>query len=103
VHEAVPGSPSPVRWLVLDAAAITHVDAADVAALHDLTAELAAQGIATAIARLTSPMREHFDETGLPAAIGASRFHPTVGAAVRACAPPPRPRDAVGSRSPPFG
>lgn len=85
VREAVRGAPTPTRRLVLDAEAITHIDAAGVAALLELQQELGGEGTSMAVARLKSPMRLRFDEAGLTAAIGPTRFHPTVHAAVGAC------------------
>jgi sulfate permease, SulP family len=86
VLEAVRGAPTPARWLVLDAEAITHVDAAGLAAIDSLLDALARDGISIVVARMKSPMRERFDAAGLTARIGARRFYPTVRAAVAAYA-----------------
>jgi SulP family sulfate permease len=84
VLEAVRGAPTPAKWLVLDAAAITHVDSAGLAAIDALKDALARDGITLAVARMKAPMRERFDAAGLTAGIGSQRFYPTVRAAVDA-------------------
>jgi hypothetical protein len=39
-----------------------------------------------AVSRLKEPVRQQFDATELPQAIGAGNFYPTTELAVRACA-----------------
>jgi SulP family sulfate permease len=85
VQEAVRGAPTPARWLVVDGEAITHIDSAGLAAIDELTRDLAREGVTIVVARLTSGMRQRFDEGGVTASIGPARFHPTVRAAVAAC------------------
>jgi SulP family sulfate permease len=85
VREAVRGAPTPARWLILDAEAVTHVDAAGLAAIEELVRGLAADGVGLAVARMRAAIRERLDEAGLTAVVGAERFHPTVRAAVAAC------------------
>jgi sulfate permease, SulP family len=86
VREALDGAPTDPRWLVIDAEAVTHVDAAGIDALGELVAELRRKGIEVAVARLKASVREHLDDTGVTATIGPDRLHPTVRAAVAACA-----------------
>jgi high affinity sulfate transporter 1 len=86
VHEAIRAASTPVRWLVLDADAITHVDATGLEALADVTKELQRNEIALAIARLRTRMEEQFEAAGALALIGRERLYPTVRAAVDAYA-----------------
>jgi sulfate permease, SulP family len=85
VQEAVRGAPTPARWLVVDGEAITHIDSAGLGAIDELTRDLARAGVTLVVARLKSGMRQRFDEGGVTASIGPTRFHPTVRAAVAAC------------------
>ncbi len=73
-----------VRWLVLNAEAWTYLDATAIDVLARLQVELEQRGITLCFARLKGRQREIFDETGLTARIGPSRFFPTVRAAVAA-------------------
>jgi high affinity sulfate transporter 1 len=84
VNEAVRGAPTPTRWLVFDAEAVTNVDAAGLRALREMHDDLEHEGVGLLVARLKSPMAQHFDEAGLTDEIGSGRFHPTVRAAVSA-------------------
>ena len=85
VLEAVRGAPGKPRWLVFDAEGVNQIDAAGIAALRELNAELAKEGTALVFARMKSPLRQRFDDSGLTVEIGAGRFHPTVKLAVDAC------------------
>jgi len=86
VHEAIRAASTPVRWLVLDADAITHVDATGLEALADVTTELQRNQIVLVVARLRTRMEEQFEAAGALALIGRERLYPTVRAAVDACA-----------------
>ena len=85
VLEAVRGAPGKPRWLVFDAEGVNQIDAAGIAALRELNAELAKEGTALVFARMKSPLQQRFDDSGLTVEIGAGRFHPTVKLAVDAC------------------
>jgi SulP family sulfate permease len=86
VREALRGAPTPPRWLVFNAEAVAHVDAAGLEALRELTEDLRRDGIGLLVARLKTPAQELFDESGLSDVIGRDHFHPTVRAAVAAAA-----------------
>jgi len=96
IWAAVDGAPKPVHHLVLDAAMISGVDAAAVGALRETHAGLNSRNITLDVARATDELREQLDGTGLTELIGAQHFHPTVTAAVDACADP---AIAPGARS----
>jgi sulfate permease, SulP family len=84
VGEAIRAAPAPVRWLVLDAEAITHADATGLDALLDVTNDLRRDEIALVVARLRTRMEGQFEDAGVLDAIGRSHLYPTVHAAVDA-------------------
>jgi SulP family sulfate permease len=78
VRRLIAGSPSPVRWFLLDAQAISEIDVTAVDALQNLTGELRRQGIAIKIAHANRPLRELLHRTGLTDEIGAESFFNSV-------------------------
>ncbi len=86
VQEAVRAAPTHVSWLVFDAEAMTHADSTGLAALEEVTKELRRAGITLVVARLHTEPYEQLATAGLIETIGSARFHPTVRAAVDACA-----------------
>jgi SulP family sulfate permease len=84
IREAIHGAPTPVRWLVFDAEALSHVDATGVDALTGLVRSLRDQGITLLLARLKSPMRQTLGRAGVLRLIGEQHVYPTVRAAVQA-------------------
>ena len=84
VGEAIRAAPAPVRWLVLDAEAITHADATGLDALLDVTNDLRRDEIALVVARLRTRMEGQFEDAGVLDAIGRAHLYPTVHAAVDA-------------------
>jgi sulfate permease, SulP family len=85
VREALRGAPTPARWLVFDAEAMTHVDSAGLTAIGELVRDLRRGGITVVVARMRSATRQRLDESGLSEEIGPERFHSTVRAGVEAC------------------
>jgi anti-anti-sigma regulatory factor len=77
---------SPVAWLVLDADAMTHVDATGLDALIDVTKDLGHDDVTLVMARLRTRLKERFEEAGVLDVIGREGLYPTVRAAVNACA-----------------
>jgi sulfate permease, SulP family len=84
VREALHGAPTPVRWFVFDAEALTHVDATGVGALESLVRSLRDQEITFVFARLKAPMRQRLREAGVLDLVGEDHSYPTVRAAVAA-------------------
>ena len=80
----VVASSSGVDWVVMNAEAWMFLDATAVDALKQLQSDLEQMRVTLCFARLKSRQREIFDETGLTAQVGASRFFPTVQSAVTA-------------------
>jgi SulP family sulfate permease len=84
IREAIDGAPAPVRWLVFDADALSHVDATGAHALKQLIGSLQRQGITFLVARLKGPMQRVFRNVGLLDLVGEEHVYPTVRAAVQA-------------------
>ena len=96
VREALRAAPARTQAVVLDAEGLTHVDTTGIHALQEISTSLEADGITFAVARLKAPVQQRLTE----ADISPQHFHPTVRAAVEACAgenarggdvPSPRP------------
>jgi sulfate permease, SulP family len=88
IREALHGAPTPVRWLVFDAEALSHVDATGVDALTSPVASLREDQITFVFARLKDPMRQALGEAGVLDLVGVGHVYPTVRAAVAAAASP---------------
>ncbi len=71
-------APSPVRWLVVDAGAITAIDYSAARAVHDLCDDLRAAGVAVVFARVSAFLRADMDRHGISAVIGAGRIFATL-------------------------
>jgi high affinity sulfate transporter 1 len=70
VRRLVDESPSPVRWLVVDASAITEIDYSAGRAVLELQQDLAKAGVVLGIARMNRQDHGNFYRLGLAAAIG---------------------------------
>jgi MFS superfamily sulfate permease-like transporter len=73
-HLLVNEATSPVRWLVVDAGAITGIDFSAGRALLELHQDLAKQGVVLALARVSGSLRADLDRQELTDAIGANRI-----------------------------
>jgi SulP family sulfate permease len=89
VREAVHGAPTPVRWFVFDAEALTHVDATGVGALTALIGSLRDEEITFVFARLKGPIRQSLREAGILDLVPEANLYPTVRAAVAAASASP--------------
>jgi SulP family sulfate permease len=78
VRKVIAESPTPPRWFLLDAQAITDIDVTAVEALHALNEELRRQGIALKIAHANPPLRALLTRTGLASEIGSGSFFSSV-------------------------
>jgi sulfate permease, SulP family len=87
IREAVAGARPPLRWLVFDAEALSHVDATGVSMLTELIESLREESITFVFARLHSPISENLKEAGVLDLVGEDHLYPTVHAAVRAAPP----------------
>ena len=74
VRELIASSPSPVRWFVIDAQAITDIDVTAAEALRALEQELQKQGIAMKFAHANRPLREILQRIGFTGELGQESF-----------------------------
>jgi MFS superfamily sulfate permease-like transporter len=80
-------SPSPVRWLVIDASAITGIDFSGARALAELEQDLAKNGVLLALARfqpIAGTKDEPLKRLGLIKSIGPDRIFSSRSACVEA-------------------
>ena len=82
VLEAVAGSPTPVRWIIVTAEPVTSVDVTSADVLVELVKTLRASQIDLHFAELKDPVRDKLARFELLERLGKERFHPTLGAAV---------------------
>jgi SulP family sulfate permease len=76
VRQLVAASPTPIRWFLVDAQAITDIDITAAEALHALNQELQQQGIALKFAHANRPLRVVLERIGFTTEIGReSIFH----------------------------
>jgi MFS superfamily sulfate permease-like transporter len=71
-------APSPVRWLVVDAGAITHVDYTAARVVRDLQQNLAERKVALVLAHVQSDLKPDLDRHHLTEAIGPERIFDTL-------------------------
>jgi MFS superfamily sulfate permease-like transporter len=82
-RELVAKAPQPVKWLVIDAEAITHIDLSAARSVRTLIQELSSQGVRVAFGRvdtyLESDMRRHH----IVEAVSEGRIFPTLHEALK--------------------
>ena len=74
----VTGSPAPVRWLVIDAGAITSIDYTAGGGLIELTKELAKKGVTLVFAHMNQNLIADLDRQELTEIIGPTRMFETL-------------------------
>jgi sulfate permease, SulP family len=78
VHKLVVESPVPVRWLVVDAGAITSIDYTAGGTLKELVKDLAHHGAALVFAHISQSLKAELDRQGLTEVIGPDRRFETL-------------------------
>jgi MFS superfamily sulfate permease-like transporter len=73
-HRLVHESPSPVRWLVIDANAVTGLDFSACCALAELHQDLAKAGVVLALVQVPAQHQVTLERMGLVDLIGAGRI-----------------------------
>jgi hypothetical protein len=76
------GSGEPVRWMVLDGAAIGDVDYTAALALTQIVGELRERHIRFVVSSMIVPVRRQLDRYGISAAMGHDAYYDTPGAAL---------------------
>ena len=84
VRALVAQAPPPLRWLVVDAGAITAVDYSAAQSLRDLLQELARLEVGVIFGRVNVYLRADMDRHGITAALGEERIFQTLHEAVAA-------------------
>jgi sulfate permease, SulP family len=77
-------APSPVRWLVVDAEAMPHVDYSAARVLIAIQKDLAGSGVVLAFARVAPDLKSDFDRHHVTEAVGAEWIFPRLHGAVAA-------------------
>ncbi|HMK87820.1 MAG TPA: SulP family inorganic anion transporter [Steroidobacteraceae bacterium] len=71
VRKLVEQAPSPVRWFIVDAEAITDIDYSAARFIRELIGELAKHGVQLIFGRVTPYLRSDMERHGVTAALGA--------------------------------
>ena len=75
---------SPLRWIVLDGAAIGDVDYTAAAVLTRVIEHLRKQHVRVAVSSVHGPVRKQLDRYGISAALGPGAYYDTPGEALQA-------------------
>jgi high affinity sulfate transporter 1 len=84
VRALVEAAPTPIRWLIVDAGAITDIDYSAAQAIRDLLDDLARQKVGVVFARVSPYLRSDMDRHRITAAIGETRIFTTLHEAIAA-------------------
>jgi MFS superfamily sulfate permease-like transporter len=84
VRGLVEHTPTPVRWFIVDAGAITDMDYSAARSIRDLLDDLARQKVSMVFARVSPYLRADMDRHYLTAAIGETRIFTTLHEAIAA-------------------
>jgi high affinity sulfate transporter 1 len=84
VLEAIAQSPTPVRRIIVSAEPVTSIDVTSADMLAELAKTLHESGIELHFAEMKDPVKDKLKRFELFDRLGASNFHPTLGAAVDA-------------------
>ncbi len=93
VSRVVGPSPSPVRWLIVDAEAITHVDYTAARVLRELIANLNKSGVVVAFVRMPWGLTSDFDRHHLTELIGSDHMYNHIHDAIDAFRASQHPQD----------
>jgi MFS superfamily sulfate permease-like transporter len=82
VRALVQQAPTPVRWFIVDAGAITDIDYTAAQCIRDLLADLARQNVAVIFGRVNPYLRSDMDRHGITATVGADNVFATLHEAI---------------------
>jgi sulfate permease, SulP family len=82
VRALIAQAPTPVRWFIVDAAAITDIDYSAAQSLRDLLDDLSRQQVGVLFGRVSFYLRADMDRHGITAAIGATQMFATLHEAI---------------------
>ena len=89
----------PLRWMVLDCAAIGDVDYTAAAVLARVIEQLRKRHVRFAVSTVLGPVREQLDRYGISAALGPDAYYDTPGEALEAFHAPQKRSSATKRRS----
>ena len=84
VRALVECAPTPIRWFIVDAGAITDIDYSAAQSVRDLLEDLARQSVGVVFARVSPYLRSDMDRHHITAAIGEMRIFTTLHEAIAA-------------------
>ena len=84
VRALVERAPTPIRWVIVDAGAMTDIDYSAAQSLRDLIDDLARQRVGMVFARVSPYLRSDMDRHRITAAIGETQIFTTLHEAVDA-------------------
>jgi SulP family sulfate permease len=84
VRTLVARAPTPIRWFIVDAGAITDIDYSAAQSVRDLLDELARRKVGVVFARVNPYLRSDMDRHHIAAAIGEGRIFATLHEAITA-------------------
>ena len=84
VHMLVESAPTPIRWFVVDAGAITAIDYSAARSIRDLVDDLAHEQVSMVFARVTPYLRSDMDRHRITAVIGETWVFATLHEALAA-------------------
>jgi MFS superfamily sulfate permease-like transporter len=84
VRALVEHAPTPVRWFIVDAGAITDIDYSAAQSIRDLFSDLGGRGVCTVFARVNRYLRSDMDRHCITPVIGESRIFSTLHEAIAA-------------------
>ncbi len=84
VHELVSHAPGPLRWLIVDADAITDMDYSAARGIRDLLDDLGRAGVEVIFGRVSPYLRADMDRHGISAALGAGHIFTNLHEAIAA-------------------
>ena len=84
VRSLVEHAPTPVRWFIVEAGAITDLDYSAARSIRELLDDLAHQKVDMIFARVSPYLRADMDRHGITAAIGEARIFTTLHEAIAA-------------------
>jgi MFS superfamily sulfate permease-like transporter len=87
IRRLIDGAPSAVRWLVIDAAAITDVDYSAGRSLNELCESLRSSGVKVIFGRVNRYLRADMDRHGITPVVGAENLYTTLHEALAAVHP----------------
>jgi high affinity sulfate transporter 1 len=96
VRALIARAPTPVRWFIIDAGAITDIDYSAAQSLRDLIAELERRGVGIIFARVAAYLRADMDRHRITPVVGESRIFATLHEAIKLAQAGP-PAVAVGT------